>query len=201
MTQTINLNCPGCGAPVSTSQKQCTFCSRPIVISSFNSVQSMSPLELNKYANAYRKALSENPDNKDLNTSIAHCYLKLKLYDKALPAFDKAIEDNFDNSETFFYAAICLLKGQKAFIAPRANIDKIEEYINAAMMIEPKGIYYYFQAYIKYDYFNRKYLKTSPTWEEALQTAIDNGVSITDVEQLFATLGVDIPEKLICQEN
>jgi len=197
MTKIIELNCPGCGAPVSTSQKQCTFCTRPIVITSFSSVQSMSPFELNKYANAYQKALSENPDHQELNTSIAHCYLKLKLYDKAFSAFAKALEDNFDNSETFFYACVCLLKGQKAFIALRDNIDKIEEYINAALMIEPKGIYYYFQAYIKYDYFSRKYLNTSPTWEEALQTAIDNGVSNTDAEILFAALGVDIPEKIM----
>jgi tetratricopeptide (TPR) repeat protein len=195
MTQIINLNCPGCGAGVSTEQKVCKYCGRPVVITSFNSVQQMSPLELNKYASAYRQILSENPNNKELNASLAHCYLKLKLYDKAILAFEKAVEDNFDNSETFFYAAVTLLKGQKAFVAQRADIDKIEEYINAALMIEPKGRYYYFQAYIKHDYFHRKFLNTSPKWEEALQMAKDNGVSPTDIEQLFALLGVDIPKE------
>lgn len=102
--------------------------------------------EVNKYAGAYRKALSENPDSMELNNSVAMCYLKLKLYDKATEAFERAMEDNFDNSETFFYAAICRLRGKKAFLAQRADIDKIEEYINAALMIEPKGIYYYFLA-------------------------------------------------------
>lgn len=68
------------------------------------------------------------------------CYLKLKLYDKALSAFEKAMEDNFDNSETFFYAAICLLKGRKAFLLNRTEIDKAEEYINAAIMIEPRAV-------------------------------------------------------------
>ena len=150
--------------------------------------------EVNKYANEYRKALSDNPDNKDLNTSIAMCYLKLKLYDKALSAFEKAIEDNFDNSETFFYAAICLLQGNKAFLTQRPTIDKIEEYINAALMIEPKGIYYYFWSYIKYDYFNRKYFNTNPTYQEAFQMAVDNGVSEFDKEQLFSILGVPKPD-------
>ena len=196
MSQVVNLNCPGCGAPVSTSQEQCVYCKRPIVITSISSTQTMSPLELNKYASAYRKELAENPENRELNMSIAFCYLKLKLYDKALPAFEKAIEDNFDNSEAFLYTAVCLLKGQKAFVAPRANIDKAEEYINAALMIEPRGIYYFFQAYIKYDYFHRKYLNTTPTWEEALQTAIEADVSDTDIEQLFTLLGVDVPESL-----
>jgi len=196
MQQAINLNCPGCGAPVSTSQKQCEYCNRPIVITSFRTTQSFSPLELNKYASAYRKELAENPNNKELNMSIAFCYLKLKLYDKALPTFEKAIEDNFDNSEAFFYTAVCLLKGQKAFVAPRADIDKVEEYISAALMIEPRGLYYFFQAYIKYDYFHRKYLNTNPTWENALQEAIAAGVSATDIEQLFTLLGVELPEKL-----
>lgn len=147
----------------------------------------------NKYANAYRKALTENPENMDLNNSVAMCYLKLKLYDKALPAFEKAMEDNFDNSETFFYAAVCLLKGRKAFLLTRPEIDKIEEYLNAAIMIEPRGIYYYLLAYIKYDYFNRKYFKTSPTFQEALVMAEQAGYSPFDTEQLFAILGVDKP--------
>ena len=151
---------------------------------------------LNQYANAYRQALAESPEDKNLNNSLAMCYLKLKLYDKALVAFEKAIEDNFDNSETFFYAAICLLGGKKAFLAQRPQIDKIEDYINAAVMIEPRGIYYYFWAYIKFDYFNRKFFNTSPTYQEALEMANRAGVSPHDIEQLYGILGVSRPETL-----
>jgi len=138
--QVVELECPGCGVPITTSTKQCPQCFREIVISTFNSITGMSALEINKQANAYRKAMVAHPDDQTLNMSIAFCYLKLKLYDKAIPCFEKAIEDNFDNSETYFYAAIALLKGKKAFVTPRAVIDKIEEYIQAAIMIEPKGI-------------------------------------------------------------
>ena len=194
--QVIDLNCPGCGAGVSTSQKQCNFCGRPIVITSFSDIQSFSSLDLNKYANNYRKALANNPDNDALNMSVAMCYLKLKLYDKALPAFEKAIEENFDNPETFFYATVSLLKGKKAFLAPRADIDKMMEYLNAALMIEPRGIYHYFQAYIKYDYFERKYLNITPNWKETLQTAIQSGLPQADTAQLFEMLQVEIPECL-----
>lgn len=189
----VELKCPGCGARVSTGQQVCEWCSKPIVISTFNSVYSMPMPEVNKYANTYRQALAENPDNTELNNSIAMCYLKLKLYDKALPAFEKAMEDNFDNSETFFYAAICLLRGKKAFLAKRPDIDKIEEYINAAIMIEPKGIYYYFLAYIKYDYFARKSYRTVPDYQTAYQTAQITGLSEYDVTQLYAILGVERP--------
>lgn len=192
----VSLECPGCGERLSIDMKECPSCHKPVVITTFNSVASMSGLELNKYANSYRKALAEDPDNKQLNLSIAMCYLKLKLYDKALPAFEKAIEDNFDNSESFFYAAVCLLHGKKAFLATRPDIDKIEEYINAAIMIEPKGIYYYFLAYIKYDYFFRKYFNTSPTYEEAAEMAMQSGLSETDVTMLYDLLGVARPDCL-----
>ncbi|MDL2232372.1 tetratricopeptide repeat protein [Ruminococcaceae bacterium OttesenSCG-928-L11] len=194
--QVIEINCPGCGARVSTGQKECEWCHKPIIISTFNSVYSMPMPEVNKFAGAYRKALAENPENQELNNSAAMCYLKLQLYDKALPAFEKAMEDNFDNSETFFYAAICLLQGKKAFLHQRTTIDKILEYINAALMIEPKGIYYYFLAYIKQDYFARKFFKTSPTYQEVRATAVDAGLSDFDIEQLYGILGVPRPECL-----
>lgn len=194
--QVVELTCYGCGARVEVGQKECSWCHKPVVISTFNSVYNMPLPDVNRYAGEFRKALSADPDNIALNNSVAMCYLKLKLYDKALPAFEKAIEDNFDNSETFFYAAICLLAGKKAFLAKRADIDKIEEYIQAATMIEPKGIYYYFQAYIKYDYYFRKSYKTSPTYEEALAIAKDTGLSEYDISQLYAILGVERPSCL-----
>lgn len=191
--QVVEINCPGCGARVTTGQSECEWCHQPIVISTFNSVYSMPMPQVNKYAGAYRKALAENPDNTELNNSIAMCYLKLKLYDKALPAFELAMEDNFDNSETFFYAAVCLLKGKKAFLAQRADIDKAIEYINAALMIEPRGIYYYFLSYVKYDYFERKYLNTSPNYQECFQMSCEMGTSEFDKEMLFNILGVARP--------
>ena len=86
--QIVELECPGCGVPITTSTRQCPQCFREIVISTFNSVNSMSPLDINKQANAYRKAMVNHPDDKTLNMSIAFCYLKLKLYDKALPCFE-----------------------------------------------------------------------------------------------------------------
>jgi tetratricopeptide (TPR) repeat protein len=48
---------------------------------------------VNKMAGAYKNALAESPNNQELNNSLAMCYLKLKLYDKALPAFEKALAE------------------------------------------------------------------------------------------------------------
>lgn len=189
------LVCPGCGFPIEPGMKECPA-GHPVSISTFNSVYDMPMPLVNRYANTYKKDLVDAPDDQELNHSLGICYLKLKLYDKALPAFEKAMEDNFDNSESFFYAAICLLQGKKAYLHQRPTIDKIIEYINAALMIEPKGIYYYFLAYIKYDYFARKFFKTSPTYQEALAMATDAGLSEFDITQLYGILGVARPECL-----
>lgn len=194
--QIVELECPGCAAPISTETKTCPKCFRPIVISTFNSISGLSQLELNKQANVYRKAMSGAPDSDELNMSIAFCYLKLKLYDKAIPCFEKALEDNFDNSEAYFYAAIALLKGKKAFVTPRTEIDKAEEYLNAAIMIEPKAIYYYFWAYLRYDHHHRKAYRMNPNYAQLLEQAISIGLSQTDVTSLYEILGVDRPETL-----
>lgn len=192
--EVVELECPGCAAAITTATKTCPQCFRPIVITTFNSISSFSPMDLNKQVNTYRKAMTGHPDDDELNMSIAFCYLKLKLYDKAIPCFEKSLEENFDNSEAYFYAAIALLKGQKAFMTPRPVIDKIEEYLNAAIMIEPKGIYFYFLAYIKYDHHHRKFYKTTPNYEELLAQANANGYSETDVQNLFDLLGVSRPD-------
>ncbi len=193
----VELECPGCGKALSMDTRQCPQCFREIVISTFNSVKGMSPLEANKQANAYRKAMVSHPEDKTLNSSLAFCYLKLKMYDKAMPCFDKAIEDNFDNSELYFYAAVCLLKGKKAFLAQRSTIDKIEEYINAALMIEPKGIYYYFWAYIRFDHHFRKAYKMNPDYRALMSQAAQAGVSAFDIDELYGILEVEQPSQLI----
>ncbi len=193
--KTERLVCPACGFPVEVGMKECPA-GHPLNITTFNSVYSMPLPMVNKYAGTYKKELAEDPDDQDLNTAIAFCYLKLKLYDKALPAFEKAMEDNFDNSETFFYAAICLLQGKKAFVNPRTVIDKAEEYINAALMIEPKGIYYYLWAYLRYDHHYRKAYNMNPNYATLLVQAKETGLSEADIEQLYGVLGVERPSCL-----
>ncbi len=194
--QIVELTCPGCGARVTTEQKVCKWCHQPIVISSFSTIGSMPMPRINKYVRSYKEALDTSPHDSDLNKSIGLCYLKLKLYDKALSSFERAMEENFDDSEPYFYAAVCSLGGKKAFMNLRPAIDQCLEYINAALSIEQRGIYYYLLAYVKYDYFFRKHFLTSPDYQECLQMAHSVGVSDFDIDQVYAMLGVARPAAL-----
>lgn len=116
------------------------------------------------------------------------------MYDKALGAFEKAIEDNFDDSEIIFMLLFVYLTGKRHSLTKDLPLTKFWNILNAALMIEPKGIYYYFMAYIKYDYFERKHFRTSPNYVDALQMANEAGLSDFDIEQLYTILNVARPD-------
>ena len=96
--------CPGCGASVSPDMKKCEYCNNPVVFHSIGAISTFSPLQLNKYALSYRKQLADKPDNRELNRSMGICYLNLKLFDKANEAFERAVTDNFEDADSYFYA-------------------------------------------------------------------------------------------------
>lgn len=193
MPEIIEIKCPGCGARLQINQKECEYCHAPVIISSMSDIFNMSAANVSKYSKSYESDLSDNPDNAELNNSLAMCYLKMGFYDRALEKFDKAIEQDLNNPETYLYAAVCVLAGRKPFLTPRSDIDRIEKYINAALMLEENGLFRYFQAYIKYDYFKRKFFKTTPAWEQCLAQAKQDGFSPADVNQLFSVLKQEIP--------
>lgn len=192
----VEIKCPGCNAAVDTSQKKCMYCKQPLVFKSFGIFSELQPNKIGNYVQTFQKILSENPNNMEINHSLGLCYLKLKLYDKALTFFEDAMVDNYNCSESYFYAAICLLNGKKAFLQMRPTIDKILEYINAALMIEHKAMYYYYLSYIKYDYFERKYFNIIPNYKEELSTSYELGLSELDKIELYTMLGIEKPELL-----
>lgn len=196
MVQAIKMKCPYCGAAITSEVKVCEYCDNPVIIQDIKEISNFTPVQVNQYISSYTETLKENPNNNLVNGSIALCLLKLKLYDKAIEHFELAMSDNFENPDTYFYCCIAMLKGQKAFVAPRATIDKIVEYLHAAQQLEQKPIYFYFEAYIKQDYFKRKFLKVEPNFQDLLGTAQSMGLAPEDKDLLFTLLGVDKPSVL-----
>ncbi len=196
MSHIVEMSCPGCGARVQINQKDCEYCHAPVVISSMSEIFSMPATNIQKYSKSYESNLKDEPTNAEINNSLGMCYLKMGFYEKALEKFSVAIEQDFNNSETYLFAAICVLAGRKPFITPRCDIDKIERYIDAALMIEERGIFRFFQAYIKHDYFKRKFFNTSPSWDVCLKQGSYLGFSELDIKQLFQILRQEIPKEL-----
>ncbi len=192
----INLTCPSCGALVSLENKNCEYCDSPLIFSEFNSFWGLDDVNAQKYLTSYSNSSSSIYENPEINFSAGMCCLKLRLYEKAFNYFDKAISFNFNNCEAYFYAAISLLDGKKAFLANRETIDKIESNIKAAIAIEPRGIFYYFWAYIKYDYFKRKFLNTKPDYNECLLHSAEKKTSNFDKKMVFDIIGIQRPTVL-----
>ena len=190
------LKCPNCGASLGQDARQCEFCSSPVIISSFDGVTGFTPPLLNKYISSYRAQLAENNQSAPIQKSLAMCFLKLKLYPKALEHFEKAIGEDFADSDNYFYAAVCKLGGQVPFVLRRDKINEIEGYIQAAILVAPSALLYYFWAYIRYDYFERKSFLIDPGYAQLLDAARQLGLTPGDARLLFSVLEKEIPEAL-----
>ncbi len=185
----ISLNCPNCGASVSTQTKQCEYCSSDILVKSFRSISSMPLPQVNKYVRSYQETEKINPGSSDILCSIAMCFLRLKKYDQALESFEKAQANSFDDATPYFYAAVAQLKGRKPFLCQRTEIDKMEENLNAALSIAEEPIYHYFLSYIGRDFFKRKFLNHTPSHEEHLQNALNAGLTDADIDEFHEMTG------------
>ena len=120
--------------------------------------------------------------------------MKLGMYDEAYEAFSEEIRNDFNDSEAYFCAAAAILRGKKPFLTSRAAIDRAENMLRSACAAETRGIYLYFLAYIRYDYYERKRLNVSPSYREYLEAANSVGVSEDDIDLLFKMLTVERPK-------
>jgi len=165
------------------------------MISSFSSLSKLGRANINKYTNAYSNALKDEPNDASLNTSVGICYIGLGMYEKALICFEKVIEKDPENSFGYFAAAISMLNGKSAFLNEKKKVDKAIGYVNAALIISEIGIYHFLMAYLKYDYYKRKYLKIDPDHRYHLNLAYSYGILNGDVNDLFTMLNVKIPDE------
>ncbi|MDR2675236.1 MAG: hypothetical protein LBC18_10355 [Opitutaceae bacterium] len=195
----VDLRCSGCGGALAPSEHFCKYCGNAVVVTSFNSIYAATAQDAMRLSRALDKdpaAASGGEMGNLVNFTQAGCYLKLKLHDKALEKFEAAIEADFDNPEAYFYAAVCLLRGKKAFLAPLADIKKAIEYADAALMLENRGAFNYLKAYIKHDFHARRCLRISPDWRGEMSAALSNNLSPADAAALFQILGVECPAPL-----
>lgn len=99
------------------------------------------------------------------------------------------IENDRNEADAYFWLSVALMHGKRPFLL---TIDLVKEIINnleTAIMIYDKSYYHYFLAYIKYDFYTKKYLKVVPTYEEELKKAYDLGINTDEISGLKKILG------------
>lgn len=196
MVGSVSLTCPNCGAPVSEKDEKCPYCKSPLSFATLHSVGALSSSFLDKQIKNCLKILANDQDNKEVSLSLGLCYLKLKFYQKALKAFEKIGQQNIDNPDIYFFTAIALLNGKKPFVSNKNIITEIITNLEAALSIEEKGIYYYFLAYIYYDYFYRKHFKEGEYFISYLTKSNEYRLSSDEKNELFSILNVEKPNCL-----
>ena len=95
--------------------------------------------------------------------------------------------------DSYLRASVKLLGGKKPFLAKHSDIDRIDAYMKAALKMEHSGILLYFWAYVKYDFYERKFLRTEPDYRSLLREAREAGVTEKEIEALFAMLELKRP--------
>lgn len=189
-------SCPQCGAPSESSVPRCIYCRAEFVIVSTSQLASLERPAVEKYIQFYRKT-ADGESTGEAAFALGLCHLKLRLYSKAIESFDQLITTHPEHSDAHYYMAICLFAGQKPFLASRQTIDRALELVNAAIAIRPRGIYYYLLALIKYDYFTRKFLRTSPDHKQAFSAASSAGVSSEEASAMYEAMNVACPTELV----
>ena len=199
LVQVVDLKCSNCGDALSEKQVRCESCGSPVVIKRMSSLMGMMPQDLNKRGRMMAQELQNGQSGElasDANFTAGCCFLKLKLYDQALPRFEQAFNANMDNAEAYFYAAVALLQGRRPYLTPVANLNKAVEYVNAALMIDDRPLFHYFMAYLKQDYYARKFLRVQPDWKFELSQAFQLGLDEDDSIELFELLNQACPKEL-----
>lgn len=189
--QILDLKCPGCGAPANSQKANCDFCGRPIVITSFRDLTDVLGSSLSKYSMAYEDLAEAHPESVDVKLALAICKIKLNQFDSANRLLTELLDRIATNPDPYFYLAVGLLAGKNAFSAPLANIKQIVSLLDSANSLRPSGIYALFQAYIAFDFYERKFLNISPNFEELLKNAEHLGVSKTDGQLLKNALNIE----------
>ncbi len=179
--------CPNCGANIDLSKEICDYCGVHYKIKTYQQLNGIDSGFINKIATLY-----SNKDNiVDSNLCAGLCYLKLKQYPLALLKFEKAIEHNTLNDESYYYKALAILQGRKPFLLNRTNIENAENCIKSAIAIKNTAKYFFLWAIIRYDYYYRKAYNVSPDYKDLFDNAISLNLRAEDVKEIYEILGFE----------
>ena len=188
LVSVVNLKCSNCGAPLAESMSRCPSCDQPVVIKKFSSLLGLASTDLNmrwrllnnETVGGRNGALTSGAD-----FTIGCCLLRLKMFDRALLSLGRVVTSDPYNVEALFCMAVAGLKGRRPFQVPLADIRKIQECLDAALLIDERAIFRYFLAYLKYDFYERHFLRVVPNWQQELQASIVLGLSAEEQSELI----------------
>lgn len=140
-------------------------------------------LDKNKTLGKFEKYLIGNCelDTKKETLGVGNDYLKLRQYKNAQKAFEAELIKMPGNANLYLLKSIAMLEGKTPFETYINVVKQIICDMESAILIEDKAIFHYFLSYIKYDFYNRKYLKITPSYLDEYRISIEKGIAKEDI--------------------
>lgn len=163
--------CPQCGASVNLSLKHCEYCGSKFIVSNLSYLEGFNREGIDKYLRHYKKLHRSHQDDAEVNISLGLCYLNLGLFDLAKKHFETVIDFNPEYSDSYYFMVLSMMKKRKPMNLKLKEVKTIEEYLNAAILLDDQNAkYYYLLAIIKYEYYYKNGLKMVDwTFEELIE--------------------------------
>ena len=197
------LECPNCAATdIRPGQSFCHWCRSALIISDFSSIYSMNLGAYQEYANKLKDSENNYMSNGmqgDYESSLGMVYLKRGNTALAVSSFQKAAESGIQNPETYFYMGIAMLDRKRPFLNNKNTVTGAMNYIETALNMEKKGIYYFTAAFLEYDFYVMKHLRPPKSINEYLGNARKFGVTQNDLKMVFDMMNCTVPNELLVQ--
>lgn len=198
MADKITIKCPHCSNEewydIPVEGRKCKYCRQPIIIQSLREAREVEPTKRGKIIATLTNLVSKNPQIAEAQLALGLFYLENKAYQFAIPQLKKVIDIDPMNADTYFYLAIALLGGKRPFSQLTPTIKSVCQQLSLAESIEPKAIYYYLHAFVTFDFYKRKFLNVSPSYQFLLDQARIFGITKQDENELFDMLKILKPQ-------
>lgn len=188
------------GKEVQKNDCVCPYCRQRVTPTNMRQAKACTNGDQRKLTMAIlsmQKNIQTNPDDAASHLALGLFFIMKGGYSDARIQLKKAIDLDPMNDSAYFYSCVALLNGMNPSRAETGKIKLIEERLqiceNLAQDDQTRAMYYYFHAFIKYDFFTKKYLRTTPTYQELLYQAMGCGLTVQDRDELFEILRVPRP--------
>ena len=176
--------------------KKCRSCKQTIVMKKLDEVNKLSPIQKEIQKNNLQTSLNKIDNTSDRNEiimSLGLIALSSGSYNVAQTFFKQLIDQNYAVGDVYYYYCLALLNGKRPFLHMRSTVDQIIQYLDFALALETKGVYYYLEALMVYDYYKLKSLRYDKQYTELLQMASYFGVSSSDTDEIYNVIKMNKP--------
>lgn len=177
--------------------KKCSYCREPLLMTGLLEAKRATknnPAKIQiAIANTTKNMASGGQNDAASVLSLGMLYLLKGAYENAITRFKQVIDLDPACADAYYYLSIALLGGQKPFVKQIAVIKQIEENLLSAEAFaegddEKLAQINYLLAYVKYDFYSRKFLRTMPSYNEVLVKSVAYGLTMEDRIDLFEIL-------------